>query len=112
MPTISVMGTGEAELKPDFARIFVTVETQADTVAAAASANNTASERVLARIQALGIAKDDIRTVNFQVFQTPVIEKTQPSVAEIHRQSPAADHHARSRRASASWRARSWPAAT
>jgi uncharacterized protein YggE len=70
-PTISVMGTGEAELKPDFARIFVTVETQADTVTQATTANGTATERVLARIQWLGIRKEDIRTANFQVFQTP-----------------------------------------
>ncbi|KAB0268484.1 SIMPL domain-containing protein [Microvirga brassicacearum] len=76
VPTISVMGTGEAELKPDFARIFVTVETQADTVAQAASTNNAASERVLERIQALGVKKEDIRTANFQVFQTPVVEKS------------------------------------
>jgi uncharacterized protein YggE len=75
VPTISVMGTGEAELKPDFAHILVAVETQADTVAQAASANNAASERVLERIQSLGIKKDDIRTVNFQVFQTPVVDK-------------------------------------
>jgi uncharacterized protein len=74
--TISVMGTGEVELKPDFARILVAVETQADTVAQAASANNAASERVLERIQSLGIKKDDIRTVNFQVLQSPEVEKT------------------------------------
>jgi uncharacterized protein YggE len=70
--TISVAGTGEAELKPDFARIFVAVETQADTVDQAASANNAASERVLARIAALGIRREDVRTADFQVFQTPV----------------------------------------
>jgi uncharacterized protein YggE len=70
-PTISVVGTGEAELKPDFARVFVTVATQADTVAQAASQNRAATERVLARIEGLGIKKDDIQTANFQVFQTP-----------------------------------------
>jgi uncharacterized protein YggE len=59
-PVISVSGTGEAELKPDFARLLVTVSTQADTVAPAVDANRTATERVL-----------DIRTQNFQVFQTP-----------------------------------------
>jgi uncharacterized protein YggE len=69
--TISVMGTGEAELKPNFARVFVTVATQADTVAQAASANRTATERVLGRIEGLGIKKEDIQTSNFQVFQTP-----------------------------------------
>jgi uncharacterized protein YggE len=70
-PIISVSGTGEAELKPDFARLLVTVSTQADTVAPAVDANRTATERVLGRIQALGIKREDIRTQNFQVFQTP-----------------------------------------
>jgi hypothetical protein len=69
------MGTGEAELKPDFARILVAVETQADTVAQAASSNNAASERVLERIQSLGIKKDDVQTMNFQVFRNPDVEK-------------------------------------
>lgn len=69
--TISVSGTGEAELKPDFARLYVAVETQADTVAKAVDANRSSSDDVLARIQALGIKKEDIRTENFQVFQTP-----------------------------------------
>jgi uncharacterized protein YggE len=71
VPTIAVVGTGEAQLKPDFARIFVAVATQADTVAQAVDANRTASERVLARIQALGVRREDIETANFQVFQTP-----------------------------------------
>ncbi|MBM6593832.1 SIMPL domain-containing protein [Microvirga pudoricolor] len=70
--TISVSGTGEAELKPDFARVFVLVETQGDTVAKTVDQNRTSSEEVLARIQGLGIKKDDIRTENFQVFQTPL----------------------------------------
>jgi uncharacterized protein YggE len=71
-PTISVTGTGEAELKPDFAHVHVTVATGAETVAQAASLNRTATERVLARIQGLGVKREDIRTVNFQVFQTPL----------------------------------------
>jgi uncharacterized protein YggE len=69
--TISVSGTGEAELKPDFAHLFIAVETQADTVPKAVEANRASTEEVLARIQGLGIKKDDIRTENFQVFQTP-----------------------------------------
>ena len=75
VPTISVMGTGEAELKPDFARILVAVEIQADTVAQAASSNNAASERVLERIQSLGIKREDVQTINFQVFRNPDVEK-------------------------------------
>lgn len=70
-PTISVMGTGEAELKPDFATILVSVDTKGDTVAQASSANRAGTERVLARIEGLGIKKEDIQTANFQVFQTP-----------------------------------------
>lgn len=75
-PTISVMGTGEAELKPDFAVILVSVETQGETVAQVSTANSTATERVLARIQGLGVKKEDIQTANFQVFKIePPMEK-------------------------------------
>lgn len=75
-PTISVMGTGEAELKPDFALIYFSVETEAPTVAQASAANTTATERVLARIQGLGVKKEDIQTVNFQVLKIePPMEK-------------------------------------
>jgi uncharacterized protein YggE len=92
-PTISVMGTGEAELKPDFARIHVTVATQADTVAQASAANNTATERVLARIQGLGIKREDIRTANFQVFQTP--QQIGPDGKEIKTPKFSAHHQLR-----------------
>ena len=68
---ISVAGSGEAQLKPDFARLLVSVSTQADTVPPAVEQNRAATERVLARIQALGIKREDIRTENFQVSQSP-----------------------------------------
>ncbi|WP_046861531.1 SIMPL domain-containing protein [Microvirga massiliensis] len=70
-PSISVTGSGEAELKPDFARIFVTVGTQADTIAQAVDLNRAATERALARLEGIGIKRDDIATAGFQVFQTP-----------------------------------------
>jgi uncharacterized protein len=89
-PTISVMGTGEAELKPDFARIHVTVATQADTVAQASAANGAATERVLARIQGLGIKREDIRTANFQVFQTP--QQVGPDGKEVKTPKFSAHH--------------------
>ena len=92
-PTISVMGTGEAELKPDFARIHVTVATQAETVAQASTANNTATERVLARIQGLGIKREDIRTANFQVFQTP--QQVGPDGKEVKTPKFSAHHQLR-----------------
>jgi len=77
-PTISVMGTGEAELKPDFANLLVRVEAEAPTVAQASSANNAATERVLARIQSLGIKREDIQTVNFQVFKVEPPQENLP----------------------------------
>lgn len=91
--TISVMGTGEAELKPDFARILVTVATEADTVAQATSANRVATERVLARIQGLGIAREDIRTANFQVFQTP--QQVEPEGRQVKVPRFSANHQLR-----------------
>jgi uncharacterized protein len=93
LATISVTGTGEAQLKPDFARVFVTVATQADTVAQAANANRTATERVLARIEGLGIKKDDIQTSNFQVFQTP--ERVGPDGKEVRVPRFSANHQLR-----------------
>lgn len=70
-PTISIAGTGEAELKPDFATIVVMVETEADTVPGVVAANKKSSDAAIARIEALGVKKDDVRTQNFQVFETP-----------------------------------------
>lgn len=92
-PMISVMGTGEVELKPDFAKIFVTVETQGETVAQAASANSAGTERVLARIQGLGIKKEDIQTANFQVFQTP--QQVGPDGKEVKVPKFSANHQLR-----------------
>ena len=90
-PTISVTGTGEAELKPDFARIHVTVETRADTVAQASALNRAATERVLARIQGLGVKREDIRTANFQVYQTS--QRIGPDGKEVKAPRFSADHH-------------------
>jgi len=92
-PTISVMGTGEAELKPDFAVILVNVETRGDTVAQASSANRVGTERVLARIQGLGISKEDIQTANFQVFQNP--PQIGPDGKEIKQPKFSANHRLR-----------------
>ena len=68
--TIAVDGSGEVQLKPDFARILALVTTQADTVAQTTDANRAATERVLARIASLGIKREDIATVDFQVARS------------------------------------------
>lgn len=91
--TLSVTGTGEAELKPDFARLLVAVETQGDTVGKAVDANRSSSEDVLNRIQGLGIRKEDIRTETFQVFETPT--RTDKNGNEIKVPKFTASHHLR-----------------
>lgn len=69
--TVTVTGQGEIERRPDFARISVAVTTTGETVGEAVQANRTASEGALARIQALGIPRNDIQTVSFTVYETP-----------------------------------------
>jgi uncharacterized protein len=91
--TISISGTGEAELKPDFATLVVLVQTEGDAVPKVVAANKTASDDALARIQALGVKKDDIRTQNFQVFLTP--QRTDKSGNEIKAPKFTAAHRLR-----------------
>ena len=92
-PTITVSGSAEIELKPDLARLIVSVVTQADTAPQAADLNKAATDRVLARIQALGVKRDDIRTVNIQVFPTP--QRTRPDGSEIRVPRFTASHQLR-----------------
>jgi len=70
-PVVSVTGTGEIERVPDFARIFISVTNQADAVGEAVAANNEATSRALSRLAELGVAREDILTSNFQVYDTP-----------------------------------------
>jgi uncharacterized protein len=70
-PVVSVTGTGEIERTPDFARIFISVTNQADSVGEAVAANNEATSRALSRLAELGVAREDILTSNFQVYDTP-----------------------------------------
>lgn len=68
---IVVNGSGTVERAPDYANIHVSVMTRADTVVAAVDTNNDAVEAALARLEARGIARDDIETSGFRVFETP-----------------------------------------
>lgn len=68
---IVVTGMGEVERAPDFARVFVAVTNRGETVAAVVEANRAATESALAAIEARGVAREDVRTTNFQVYETP-----------------------------------------
>lgn len=66
-----VTGTGEVERAPDRARITVAVIARGESVAAVVAANREASAAALARIEALDIPREDVATLDFQVFETP-----------------------------------------
>jgi hypothetical protein len=69
--TVTVTGSGEAELKPDLARVQIQVGTMADTLQQVVDLNRAATDRVLAKLQSIGVKREDIRTLNLQTFPTP-----------------------------------------
>ena len=77
--TITVSGDAEVASKPDQARLSAGVVTQAETAAAALSANATAMNRVFAALRMAGIPENRIQTSNFSV---------QPQYAPFREQNP------------------------
>ena len=68
---VAVTGSGSIERAPEYAQIHVTVTTAAPQVPEAVDANNARTQEVLARLEAIGVAREDIRTASFQVYATP-----------------------------------------
>jgi uncharacterized protein YggE len=66
--TLSVSGTGQANLAPDIAYIYVGVHTENPTAAAAVTENNTQTQAVIQAIKDFGIDEKDIRTTNFSIY--------------------------------------------
>lgn len=66
--TLSVSGTGQANLAPDIAYIYVGVHTENPTAAAAVAENNTQTQTVIQAIKDFGIDEKDIRTTNFSIY--------------------------------------------
>ena len=66
--TLSVAGTGEANLAPDIAYIYVGVHTEKLTAAEAVAENTTQTETVIEAIKDFGIDAKDIRTMNFSIW--------------------------------------------
>ena len=65
--TITVSGDAEVASKPDQARLSAGVVSQAETAAAALSANSTAMNRVFTALRAAGIPENRMQTSNFSV---------------------------------------------
>ncbi len=75
--TIAVSGQAERLVSPDVAVIVLAVQTQAETVAKAVTANNDLANRVTGAVKALNIAGLTMRTTSFNV--EPLYEQfTQP----------------------------------
>lgn len=64
---ITVTGEGRVATAPDMATVSLGVTTEADTAAAALSANNEQLAAVLARLVAAGIAERDVQTTGLSL---------------------------------------------
>jgi len=67
-PSISVVGRGEVKVTPDRAAIQISVQTRAATAAAAASQNATKLKAVIDALRAMGLAANQVTTMNYNVF--------------------------------------------
>jgi uncharacterized protein YggE len=66
--SISVNGTGKITLSPDMAVVSVGIQTQADDAQTAVNENNTIVAEITAAMSELGIAEEDLKTINFSVY--------------------------------------------
>ncbi len=67
VPSITVVGSGQAAAKPDLAQIQVGVVTQAATASAALRDNSELMDKLLTTLKARGIEERDVQTSNFSV---------------------------------------------
>jgi uncharacterized protein YggE len=67
-PQIGTTATGEAKITPDRALIDIGVQTRAATAAEAAAENARRVQAVLAALRALGLASEQLSTVNYNVY--------------------------------------------
>lgn len=66
--TISVTGVGEITVEPDICRLVLGVEGEANTAALAQAAVTKAMNAVIAKLRALGLREQDIKTVSFNIY--------------------------------------------
>ena len=66
--TLTVSGSGQANLAPDIAYIYVGVHTENPAAAEGVAENNTQTQKVIQAIKDFGIDEKDIRTINFSIY--------------------------------------------
>ena len=76
--TISVTGTGRAQLAPDRFSFTAGVRTTAPTVEDAVNQNNTKTANVIAALKRAGATDQEVRTSNFSIYPQQVYEQNQP----------------------------------
>lgn len=76
--TVTVSGTGRANLAPDRFTFTAGVRTTAPTVEDAVNQNNTRVANVIAALKKAGATEQEIRTSNFSIYPQQVYEQGQP----------------------------------
>lgn len=66
--TISVTGSGQANLVPDIAYLYLGVHTEKPTASEAMAENNAQTQSMIDALTKFGIDKKDIRTTNFSIY--------------------------------------------
>jgi len=66
--TVSVTGSGTANLTPDIAYMYVGVHTEKPSAAEAMDENNAQTQKMVQALKDFGIAAKDIRTTNFSIY--------------------------------------------
>jgi uncharacterized protein YggE len=66
--TLNVNGTGQINLVPDIAYIYVGVHTEKPSASEAMQENNVQTEKMIKALKDSGVADKDIRTMNFSIW--------------------------------------------
>ncbi len=84
--SLSVTGSGQANLVPDIAYIYLGVHTEKPTASDAMAENNTQTQAMIDALTKFGIAKKDIQTTNFSIYPTDQYDKQtgQPTGQKVY----------------------------
>lgn len=75
---VTVVGQGTSFGQPDQATVIVGVDTFAPTVAEATTQNQATLDRVMAALEAAGIATEDIQTTNYSLYAEQIYGEKGP----------------------------------
>jgi uncharacterized protein YggE len=84
--TVSVTGSGQANLVPDIAYIYVGVHTEKPSAAESVAENNAQTQAMIQALKDFGIDTKDIRTTNFSIWPMDKFDPAtgQPSGLKVY----------------------------